>query len=110
MAEVNLTDSNFQQEVIDVKNMPVLVDFWAPWCGPCKIVSPIVEELSVEYAGKLKVGKMNVDDNLQTSGRYGIMSIPTLMFFKNGQTVKTVIGAQGKEALKRAVEEVLSLN
>src|SRR5258706_2128899 len=110
MAEINLTDSNFQQEVIDVKNMPVLVDFWAPWCGPCKIVSPIVEELSVEYAGKLKVGKMNVDDNLQTSGRYGIMSIPTLMFFKNGQTVKTVIGAQGKEALKRAVEEVLSLN
>ncbi len=108
MAEVNLTDQNFQQEVIDTKDMPVLVDFWAPWCGPCKIVSPIVEELSIEYAGKLKVGKMNVDDNLQTSGRYGIMSIPTLMFFKNGQTVKTVIGAQGKEALKRAVEEVLS--
>src|SRR5260221_13927238 len=107
MAEVVLTDQNFQAEVLQA-DLPVLVDFWATWCGPCKIVSPIVEELASEYAGKLKVGKMNVDDNLQTSGRYGIMSIPTLMFFKNGQTVKTVIGAQGKEALKRAVEEVLS--
>lgn len=107
MADVVFTDQNFQDEVLKA-TQPVLVDFWAPWCGPCRIVSPVVEELAKEYAGKLKVGKLNVDDNQQVSGQYGIMSIPTLAFFKNGQVVKTIIGAQGKEALKRAVDEVLS--
>lgn len=107
MAEVTLTDKNFSDEVLKAK-LPVLVDFWAPWCGPCKMVSPIVEELAKEYDGKLKVGKLNVDDNQETSGKYGIMSIPTLAFFKNGKLVKTIIGAQGKEALKRAIGEVIS--
>ena len=107
MADVVFTDQNFQNEVVKA-TQPVLVDFWAPWCGPCKMVSPVVEELAKEYTGKLKVGKLNVDDNQQVAGQFGIMSIPTLMFFKNGQVSKTIIGAQGKEALKKAVDEVLS--
>lgn len=106
MAEVVLTDQTFDAEVLQ-SQIPVLVDFWAPWCGPCKVISPIVEELGKEYEGKLKVGKLNVDDNPQKSGQYGVMSIPSLLFFKNGQIVKTVIGAQGKEALKKVVDEVL---
>lgn len=107
MADVVFTDSNFQEQVLKA-DKPVLVDFWAPWCGPCKVVGPIVEELAKEYAGKLSVGKLNVDDNQQTSGTYGIMSIPTLAFFKKGQIVKTIIGAQGKEVLKKAIDEVLT--
>ena|SRR5579871_5882094 len=107
MAEVILTDKNFDEEVLKA-TMPVLVDFWAEWCGPCKMVSPIVEELAKEYDGKLKVGKLNVDENQQASGQYGIMSIPSLLFFKQGKVVKTVIGAQGKEALKKAIDEVLA--
>jgi len=107
--EITLTDQNFSQEVMQ-SQLPVLVDFWAPWCGPCKMVSPIVEELAKDYEGKLKVGKLNVDDNQQTAGQYGIMSIPTLAFFKKGQVIKTVIGAQGKEALKRTIEEILASN
>ncbi len=106
MADVTFTDQNFEEEVLK-SEMPVLVDFWAPWCGPCKIVSPIVEEIAKDYEGKLKVGKMNVDDNQQTAGTYGIMSIPTLAFFKKGEVIKTVIGAQPKENLKKAVDEVL---
>ncbi len=108
MAEITLTDANFQKEVLDEKSMPVLVDFWAPWCGPCKIVGPVVEKLAEEFAGKIKVGKMNVDDNQQISGKFGIMSIPTLMFFKNGEPVKTMIGAQGEEALRKNLNEVLA--
>ena len=107
MAEVLLTDKNFDDEVLKA-TMPVLVDFWAAWCGPCKMVSPIVEELAKEYEGKLKVGKLNVDENQQSSSKFGIMSIPSLLFFKEGKVVKTVIGAQGKEALKKAIDEVLS--
>lgn len=107
MAEITLTDQTFNEEVLKAK-MPVLVDFWAEWCGPCKMVSPIVEELAKEYDSKLKVGKLNVDENQQASSQFGIMSIPSLLFFKEGKVVKTVIGAQGKEALKRAIDEVLS--
>lgn len=107
MADIVFTDQNFADEV-EKATMPVLVDFWAPWCGPCKIVGPIVEELAKEYEGKLKVGKLNVDDNQKVSAKYGIMSIPSLMFFKNGQVVKTIIGAQGKEVLKKAIEDVLA--
>ena len=107
MADVVFSDQNFQQEVLNEKSMPVLVDFWAPWCGPCKVVGPIVEEIAKEYQGKVKVGKMNVDENQDTSATFGIMSIPTIMLFKNGQPVKTVIGAQPKEALKQAVDSVL---
>lgn len=107
MSELILTDQTFEQEVLQSR-MPVLVDFWAPWCAPCRIVSPIVEELAKEYEGKLKVGKLNVDDNQETAGKYGIMSIPSLLIFKNGQPLKTMIGAQGKDSLKKGIEEVLA--
>lgn len=107
MADVVFTDSNFQQEVMGEKNMPVLVDFWAPWCGPCRIVGPIVEELAKEYEGKVKIGKLNVDENPDVSSTFGVMSIPTLLLFKNGQPVKTLIGAQSKDVLKKAVDETL---
>lgn len=103
----DVTDATFQDQVLK-STKPVLVDFWAPWCGPCKIVKPIVEELAQEYAGKVDVLEMNVDDNPETSGQYGVMSIPTLMIFKNGQPVKSTIGAQPKEALKHMLDESLS--
>ena len=106
MADLIITDQNFDSEVLQSR-IPVLVDFWAEWCQPCKIVDPVVHELAGEYAGKLKVGKMNVDEN-QTGGNYSIMSIPTLLFFKKGQPVKSVIGAQSKENIKKAIDEVLA--
>lgn len=104
---MDVTDANFQDQVLKSQK-PVLVDFWAPWCGPCKIVGPIVEELATEYKDKVDVVKMNVDDNPQVSGQYGVMSIPTLMVFKNGQPVKSTIGAQPKEALKQMVDEAIA--
>jgi thioredoxin 1 len=107
MADVTLTDQNFKEQVLDSK-APVVVDFWAPWCGPCKMVTPTIEELAKEYEGKVVVGKMNVDENQQTSAQYSVMSIPTVMMFKNGQPVKALIGAQGKDTYKRMIEEVLA--
>lgn len=104
---MDVVDQTFEQEVLK-SDLPVLVDFWAPWCAPCRIVSPIVEELAKEYEGKLKVLKLNVDDNPQTASKYGIMSIPSLLIFKKGEVAKTMIGAAGKENLKRGIEEVLS--
>jgi thioredoxin 1 len=107
MAEENVfTDQNFQKDVIS-SEIPVLVDFWAPWCAPCRIIAPIIEDLAKEYAGKLKVGKLNVDENQQTAANYGIMSIPTLLFFKGGQPVDSIIGAQSKETIKQKIEQVL---
>ncbi len=106
MVNVVVTDKNFKEEVLDA-SVPVLVDFWAEWCSPCRIVGPIVEELSNEYAGKLKVGKLNVDENGQTAQNFGIMSIPSLLIFKNGQVVKTMIGAQSKDSFKREIDSVL---
>lgn len=92
-----VTDANFDSEVLKSKE-PVLVDFWAPWCGPCKIMGPIIEEIANEMKGKaVRVGKMNVDENQTTPGAYGIMSIPTLMIFKNGQVVEQMVGVQAKE-------------
>ncbi len=106
MAEKTFTDQNFKQDVLESK-IPVVVDFWAPWCGPCRMVSPTIEELAKEYEGKMIVGKMNVDDNPNTAGQFSVMSIPTVMIFKNGQPVKSMIGAQGKESYKKAFDEVL---
>ena len=106
MADLTLTDQNFKGEVLDSKD-PVLVDFWAEWCHPCRIVSPIVEELAKEYEGKLRVGKLNVDENGATAQSYGVMSIPSLLIFKNGQVVKTMIGAQSKDNFKREIDQAL---
>ncbi len=105
MADLIFTDQNFKEEVLDSKT-PVLVDFWAQWCAPCRIVSPIVEELATEYGGKLKVGKLNVDEN-HIASHYGVMSIPSLLIFKNGQVIKTMIGAQSKDNFKREIDSVL---
>ena len=106
MADLVFTDQNFKQEVLDSKT-PVLVDFWASWCMPCRIVSPIVEELAKEYGDKLRVGKLNVDENGHTAQSYGIMSIPSLLVFKNGQVVKAMVGAQSKDNFKREIDSVL---
>ncbi len=106
MADLNFTDKDFKTEVLE-SSQPVIVDFWAPWCAPCRIVSPIIDELAAEYQGKVKVGKMNVDENSKTASSYGVMSIPSIVFFKNGQPVKTMVGAQSKENYKQAIEEML---
>ena len=107
MGDLNFTDIDFQKEVLESKE-PVVVDFWAPWCAPCRIVSPTIDELGKEYEGKVKVGKMNVDENPKVAGQYGIMSIPSIVFFKNGQPIKTMIGAQAKENYKQEIEAVLA--
>lgn len=106
MADLVFTDQNFESEVLKSEK-PVVVDFWAPWCGPCRIVSPTIEELAKEYEGKVKVGKLNVDDNPQTAQTYGVMSIPSVLIFANGQPVKTMVGAQPKENYKKSIDEVL---
>lgn len=106
MAELTLTDNNFEQEVLQSK-IPVLVDFWAKWCMPCRMMSPVIEELAKEYDGKVKVGKIDVEESSKTAAQYGIMSIPSLLIFKNGKPVKNMVGVQGKEVLKKEIEEVL---
>ncbi|MDD3853633.1 MAG: thioredoxin [Syntrophomonadaceae bacterium] len=108
MAEVKaLTETNFEQEVIK-SELPVLVDFWAPWCGPCKMVGPIVDSLATDNSGKLNVGKVNVDDNKAVAVKYGIRGVPTLIFFKGGQEVKRIVGAQNKNQLQTVINEVLA--
>ncbi len=99
---IEITDSNFQTEVT-ASTLPVLVDFWAPWCGPCKMVAPVLEELSQEYAGKIKIVKLNVDQNQQVAAQFGISSIPTLLIFKNGTETAKMIGFQSKDALKKMI-------
>ena len=96
---LEFTDANFDQEVLK-STMPVLVDFWAPWCGPCQVMGPVIDQLSEEAVSFAKVGKVNVDDNPATAQAYGVMSIPTIKIFKGGQVVKEFIGVQGKEMLK----------
>ena len=107
MADIKVaTDANFQELVLG-SDKPVVVDFWAVWCGPCQMVAPIVEELAGEYDGKLKVMKLNTDENPDVAGKYGIMSIPTLLFFRNGQPVEKVVGAVPKRVLKEAIDNLL---
>ena len=100
---MEFTDANFDQEVLK-SSQPVLVDFWAPWCGPCKMIAPIVEEISKEDEGKLKVGKLNTDDNQGIAARYGVMSIPTVMIFKGGQPVQRWTGIPAKSQVQAALE------
>ena len=107
MIEVN--EANFKQEVLD-SPIPVLVDFWAEWCVPCKMVEPIVEEISKEKAGKLKVVRINVDDNQNIAIQYGIMSIPTLMIFSNGKLVDQIVGAVPKRVIEAKLDKVLIVN
>jgi len=100
---LELTDSNFSEEV-ESSDKPVLVDFWAEWCGPCRMVGPVVDELAGEYEGKAKVGKVNVDNNPEVSVKYGIRSIPALLIFKNGEVVDQIIGAVPKNQIKKQLD------
>jgi thioredoxin 1 len=104
MANVaEFTDSNFSQEVLQ-SSEPVLVDFWAPWCGPCRRIGPVIEELAGEYNGSVKVGKINIDDNPGPAQTYGVMNIPTLLLFKQGEVVERFVGLHPKAKLQQAMD------
>jgi thioredoxin 1 len=104
---VAVTDANFEQEVLQ-SSVPVLVDFWAAWCGPCKVIAPTVDQLAAEYAGKMKVVKLDVDANMEISSRYSVLNIPTLILFKGGHAVEKMIGALPKPALLAKIQPHLS--
>ena len=106
MKPITITDANFESEVIK-SNIPVLIDFWATWCGPCKAIAPIVEDLAKEYDGKVKIGKVDVDDNQQTAIKYGIRSIPTLLIMKNGKVNDTIVGAVPKAQIVQKLNAAL---
>ncbi len=106
-AVCTVSDADFDKEVLQ-SSIPVLVDFWAPWCGPCRIIAPIVEEIAEELNGKVKVCKMNVDENPVTPGRYAIRAIPTLIIFKNGEPVEVIVGAVSKATILNAINKALS--
>jgi thioredoxin 1 len=101
-----VSDAAFDNEVIK-SDVPVLIDFWAPWCGPCKAIAPVVDELAKEYAGRLKVLKMNVDDNPQTPSKFGVRSIPNLLLFKGGQVQDQIVGAAPKARLAKSIDQVV---
>jgi thioredoxin 1 len=103
----HITDSTFEQEVLKSAK-PVLVDFWAPWCAPCRAIAPVIDELAGEYAGRLKVVKMNVDDNPETPARYGVRGIPNLLIIKDGQVKEQIVGAVPKSHLVRAVDDAVA--
>lgn len=107
MAEVALTDQNFEKEVLQSR-IPVMVELGAEWCYPCKIADPVIKELAKEYDGKLKVGKLDVDKNPKTAQKYGIMSVPTVIFFKDSEEVKREIGFPGKKGYEKLIKEVIS--
>ncbi len=102
-----VTDSNFQAEVLE-SDKPVLVDFWAPWCGPCRVVGPVLEEIAAERPDDLRIVKLNTDENQQTAAQFQVLSIPTMILFKGGQPVKTVIGAYPKQKIEKELEPALS--
>ncbi|MFN9721031.1 MAG: thioredoxin [Planctomycetota bacterium] len=104
---VEFTDANFQSEVLNSAE-PVLVDFWAPWCGPCKMLTPTIDQLATEYAGRVKIGKVNTDDNHKTAASYGITSIPTVILFKGGQIVDKVVGVPPKQQFINMLDKALN--
>ena len=103
---LHVTDDSFPSEVLE-SEVPVLVDFWAPWCAPCHLVAPIIEELAADYDGRVVMAKLNVDENSDTTGKYGIMSIPTMIIFKNGDEVERMVGTRPKQALAAKLNAVL---
>ncbi|MEW5758235.1 MAG: thioredoxin [Candidatus Omnitrophota bacterium] len=106
MPVIHLNNSNFKKEIIENKEI-ALVDFWANWCGPCKMIAPLIDEIAKDYDGKIKVAKLNIDDAADIASQYGIMSIPTLLFFKNGQVVGQVVGAISKSEIKEKINNIL---
>lgn len=102
----HFSDATFGVDVVN-SDTPVLVDFWAPWCAPCRAIGPVVDELAADYAGRVKVGKLNIDENPETTGQYGIQSIPTLLVFKDGQVVGKIVGGVGKKELAAAIDKAL---
>ena len=106
-SEMQITDANFDQEVVK-SSIPVLVDFWAPWCGPCRMIAPVIEELAKEYAGKVKVCKLNTDESPDSAATYKISAIPTILMFKGGKLVQELVGLQPKEEIKRHLDELIA--
>lgn len=105
-AEIQLTDDSFEQDVLKSPD-PVLVDFWAPWCGPCRMLAPVVEELAKEYAGKVRVGKLNTDEHPNAPSRYKVAAIPTLLFFKGGKVVEQLVGVHSKSDIKKTLDTLV---
>jgi thioredoxin 1 len=103
---LHVTDENFDAEIMK-SEVPAMVDFWAEWCGPCKMVGPVIEELAAQYQGKVKIAKMDVDKNRQTPAKFGIRNIPTLIFFKGGQVAQTIVGAQPKSYIEQELKRLL---
>ena len=106
MAEIVITEENFEKEVVN-SDTPVLLDFWAPWCGPCKMLLPVVDEIAKEYEGKVKVGKVNTDENMSLSSQFQITSIPCLIIFKNGKAINKMVGFRPKAAIEQELNNVL---